>query len=118
MNFRFKRKLYILTFTQLGIIIISFIFQHEISLVSYINISFYISAALLLTASLLYTIHSGFYDVISRSINLVFSRDRDERKLEDIPRLSEMVTIDEKPLLFHGLMNGLFMMIALIAYYF
>ncbi|MFK9095291.1 DUF3899 domain-containing protein [Bacillus salipaludis] len=117
MNFRFKKKLYILLFTQLAINIISFISYRKISLISYINISFLFTAALLLLTTLIYTIHSGFYDAISRSFNLAFSRGKDERRLEDIPRLSEMITVDEKPLLFHGLMNGLFMMIALIAYY-
>ena len=118
MNFRSKKKLYILTFTQLAIFIISFFYYRNFSLISYINISFLISAALLLTALLLYTIHTGFYDAISRSFNLVFSRGNEKRQFEDIPRLSKMVTIDEKPLLFHGLMNGLFMLIALMVYYF
>jgi len=117
-NFRLKKKLYTLIFTQLAIFIISFIYYRNFSLISYINISFLISAALLLTALLLYTIHTGFYDAISRSFNLVFSRGKEKRKFEDIPRLSEMVTIDEKPLLFHGLMNGLLMLIALMVYYF
>jgi len=117
-NFRLKKKLYILTFTQLTILLISLISHRKLSLLSYINISFLFSAALLLAALLIYTIHSGFYDAISRSFNLVFSRGKEDRKFEDIPRLSEMITINERPLLFHGLMTGLFMFIALIAYYF
>ncbi|WP_066071162.1 DUF3899 domain-containing protein [Neobacillus soli] len=117
MNFRFKKRLIILVFIQLAILVTSFIFHHKISLVSYINISFYITSFLLLTSLLLYTIQSGFYDIISRSFNLFFSRGQNKRSFEEIPRLSELITVDQKPLLFYGLFNGLFMVIALFIYY-
>ncbi|MBO0961199.1 DUF3899 domain-containing protein [Neobacillus sp. MM2021_6] len=118
MKSRLKKKLIILSFTQIAIIIISYFYQQEISLLNYINISFLFTAGLLLFSLLLYTIHSGFYDAISRSFNLFFSKGGEKRNFEDIPRLSEMITVNEKPLLFHGLMNGLFMIIALLVYYF
>ncbi len=117
MNFRARKKLLILSLTQLTIIILSFIIYHKVSLLSYINISFYFSAAFLLAALLIYTINGGFYDVISRSFNLAFSKTDKKRKFEEIPGLSELITINEKPLLFHGLVTGLLMGIALIAYY-
>lgn len=117
MNFRFKKRLIILAFTQLAIVVTSFIIEHKISLLSYINISFYITSFFLLTSLLLFTIHSGFYDVISRSFNLVFSRGQNKRSFEEIPRLSELITVDQKPLLFYGLLNAFFMVIALFIYY-
>ncbi|WP_052353766.1 DUF3899 domain-containing protein [Neobacillus jeddahensis] len=119
MKYQLKKKLIFLTLTQIVIFIISFIYHRKISLLSYIDISFFFTAAFLLSALLLYTIHSGFYDAISRSFNLFFSfsRDKEKKKFDEIPRLSEMVTINEKPLLFHGMMNGLLMLIALLVYY-
>jgi hypothetical protein len=117
-NPRFKKKIVVLGLTQLLIVIISFISNKDFSLLSYINISFYISSLLLLTSLLLYTIHSGFYDVIGKSFNLAFSRGDNKRKLEEIPALSELITIDQKPLLFYGLVNGLFMLGALCLYYY
>ena len=118
MKSRLIKKLIILTFTQLAIIIFSLFYKREISLISYINISFLITAAMLLLALLIYTIHSGFYDAISKSFNLFFSRGGEKRNFDDIPSLSEMITVNERPLLFHGLMNGILMIIALLVYYF
>ncbi|MEH7085239.1 DUF3899 domain-containing protein [Neobacillus drentensis] len=118
MNYQLKKRLLILAFTQLVIILISFLNYHKISLLSYINISFYFSAGLLLTSLLVFTIHSGFYDVISRSFSFAFQRGQNKRRFDEIPPLSELVTFNQKPLVFYGLINGLFMLIALVIYYF
>ena len=117
MRFNFKKNLIILSITQTVIVIASLFFHHNVSLIHYIDISFYIAAGLILLSLLLYTIHSGFYDVISKSFNLAFSRGRDKRRFEEVPGLSELISIDEKPFLLHGLINGLLMAAALIAYY-
>jgi hypothetical protein len=116
-NFLRKKRIFTVALTQVAIILLSFIFKHKISLLSYINISFYISAALLLSSLLVYTIQTGFYDVISKSFNLAASRGTDKRKFSEVPALSELVTIDKKPLLFHGLVSGAFMLLALFIYY-
>lgn len=117
MKFQLKKRLLILASFQLGILFISFLIIHKITLLSYINISFYISAALLFTSLLIYTINTGFFDVMSKSLNLAFTRGNGKRKFEDIPSLSELVTISQKPLLFYGSITGLCMLIALFFYY-
>ncbi|MGZ4159823.1 MAG: DUF3899 domain-containing protein [Neobacillus sp.] len=117
MNFRFKRKLLISALFQIAILIISLITYHKISLLSYINISFYFSAGLLITSLLLYTIHTGFFDVISKSFNHAFTRGKDKRSWDEIPSLSELITVNQQPLLFYGISTGLFMLIALFVYY-
>jgi hypothetical protein len=113
----FKKNLIIITITQLIIVIISFIYHHKITLISYIDISFFVTFGFILLSLLLFTIHSGFYDVMSRSFNLFFSRGKDRRRFEDIPGLSELITINGGPLFLHGLINGLLMAAALIVYY-
>ncbi|MFP5110930.1 DUF3899 domain-containing protein [Bacillaceae bacterium C204] len=118
MNYQLKKRLLIVVLTQLVIIAISFITYHKVSLLIYINISFYFTAVLLLTSLLVYTIHSGFFDVISRSFSLAFERGPNKRRFEEIPPLSELVTFNQKPLVFYGLMNGLLMTLALVIYYF
>ncbi|MBV7508517.1 DUF3899 domain-containing protein [Bacillus sp. sid0103] len=118
MTYLLKKRLLILSLSQLAIISISFIAYHKVSLLSYINISFYFSAVLLLTSLLVYTIHSGFYDVISRSFSFAFQRGQNKRRFDEIPPLSELVTFNHKPLVFYGLIIGLFMAIALVIYYF
>lgn len=118
MNNRLKKRLLILALTQVLIIIISSLPNKGFSLRGYIDISFYISALLLLISLLLYTINSGFYDVMGKSFNLAFSRGHNKRNFHDIPALSELITINQKPLLFHGLVNGLLMLAAIFVYYF
>lgn len=117
MNSRLKKRILILAISQLVILAVSFIFYHELTLLSYINISFYFSSLLLLSALLIHTIHSGFFDVVSKSFNLIFSRREEKRNFHEIPSLSELVSIDKKPLYFYGLMIGMFMIIALIVFY-
>jgi hypothetical protein len=117
MNFQIRKKIIIITIFQISIFVFSFIFYHKISLLSYINISFYLSAALLLTSLLVYTVHSGFFDVIFRSFNLAFSRGDAKRKWDDIPALSDLVSVNNRPLLFYGLVNGVLMLIALFIYF-
>ena len=117
MKFNLKKNLIIISITQLVIVMISFISHHNITLNSYIDISFFITAGYILLSLLLFTIHSGFYDVMSKSFNHVLSRREEKRRFEDIPGLSELITINEKPLFLHGLITGLLMAAALIAYY-
>lgn len=112
-----KKRIITLASLQVAVIIIPFISHKKISLLSYINITFYVSAALILTSLLLYTIHSGFFDVISRSFNMVFSRGEEKREWEDIPVLSELITFKHKPLLWYGMFMGISMLIALYFYY-
>jgi Domain of unknown function (DUF3899) len=117
-NYQLKKRLVIMVLLQFSIIIVSLVFYHKVSLLSYINISFYLTSALLLTALLVYTIHSGFFDVISRSFSLAFQRGHNKRRFDEIPPLSELVTVNQKPLVVYGLVNGMFMGIALFIYYF
>ena len=107
----------VLALFQIAILIISLISYHKISLLSYINISFYITSALLITSLLISTIHSGFFDVISKSFNIAFTRGKDKRSWDEVPAISELITINQKPLLFYGFHTGLFMLIALFVYY-
>ncbi|NEX78865.1 DUF3899 domain-containing protein [Bacillus thermocopriae] len=117
MYYRLRKRIALIAFTQLFIMILSLIMYHNISILSYINISFYISSALLLTSLLVYTIQSGFFDTISKSFNLAFSKGDKNRKFHEIPGISELITFDNKPLFFYGFVNFLLMLIALAFYY-
>lgn len=116
-NDRLKKRIMLVAFTQVFIIILSIITYHNISILSYINISFYISSALLLSSLIVYTIQSGFFDTISKSFNLAFSRGNNKRKFQDVPGISELITFDNKPLFFYGFVNFLLMLLALAFYY-
>jgi uncharacterized membrane-anchored protein YitT (DUF2179 family) len=73
--------------------------------------------ALLLSSLLIYTIQTGFFDIVSKSFQYAFTRDHEKRKFKDIPPLSEIVAIDQKPLLIYGLLLGVSMGIGLAIYY-
>ncbi|MDP4085134.1 MAG: DUF3899 domain-containing protein [Bacillota bacterium] len=117
MTNKLKRKFLILALLQILIFALSFIFNHKISLLSYINISFYIAFFLLISSLLIYTIQTGFFDVMFKSFHLSFSKGEERKKFSEITPLSELVAIDRKPLLFYGLIIGLLMGIGLIFYY-
>ncbi|MDP4162406.1 MAG: DUF3899 domain-containing protein [Bacillota bacterium] len=119
MNKRLKNGILMACASQVLILSIALVFYHRVTLLSYINISFFLSAILLLTSLLIYTIHSGFYDAISASFRVTFSRThgQEKQKLTEITPLSELVAIDQKPLLVHGLIIGFFMFISLCIYY-
>lgn len=114
---KIKRKLTVLLLFQLVILATSMIFQHKITLLSYINISFYFSSALLFSALLTYTIQTGFFDVMSKSFTMVFSKGDEKKSYKDITPISELVSINQKPLLLYGALIGVFMLIALFVYY-
>jgi len=112
------RKYFIfLTIIQVIICFLSYISFHKITLLYYINISFYVTFFFLLSSLLIYTIQGGFFDVIAKSFNFAFSRGQAKRKFDEIPSLSEMVTIQFKPLLLYGIATGALMLIALFIYY-
>lgn len=117
MKKKIKKNLIILAVFQLIIVALSFLNYHNISLLSYINISFYISATLLLTFLFVFTIQTGFFDVVSKSFRMVASRGKNKRKFDEIPSLSELVSFNNKPLLFYGLVTALLMLLALGLYY-
>lgn len=118
MKVTLKKRLFMAAFLQVSILVISFLYYKKISIISYINISFCVASFFIFAALLVYTIQGGFFDVMSRSVNFLFSRNHEKRKLEDIPRLSQIVTIDKRPLLFYGFFTGLLMVLALFLYYF
>ncbi|MED3563404.1 DUF3899 domain-containing protein [Bacillus xiapuensis] len=117
MNFRFRKNLIISAVFQLLIFSLSLIIYQGISLLSYINISFYISFVLLLLSLVIYTIKTGFFDTIAKSFNFAATRGKEKRTFSEIPSLSEMVTINQKPLIFYGMITGILMLIALGFYY-
>ncbi|WP_042455285.1 DUF3899 domain-containing protein [Neobacillus dielmonensis] len=112
-----KKNFIILTLIQVLILFFSFLFYHNISVLSYINISFYFAFFFLLLSLLIFTIQGGFFDVIGKSFNFAFSRGHAKRRFDEIPSLSEIVTIPYKPLLLYGIVTGGLMLIALFVYY-
>lgn len=117
LNRKFIKRLFILACFEALILVLSFISIHKITLLSYINISFYFSFFFLLSALLIYTIQTGFFDVVFKSFHFSLTRREEKKRFSEITPISELVSIDRKPLLLYGLLIGLFMIIALVFYY-
>ncbi|MBT2678215.1 DUF3899 domain-containing protein [Bacillus sp. ISL-35] len=106
--------------SQLIILILSLLYHRSLTLLSYIDISFYIASALLFTSLIVYSVNSGFFDTMSYSFRTVFSKKEDGEKkksFEDMTPLSELVTFNANPLLIVGLLDLALMLAALYVYY-
>ena len=113
-----KNKLFSLTMgTLLVTLILSLLFYQEISLLHFINISFYFCYAYISIGLLLYIVNNGFFDGISYSFRKIFRRNHMEDEKEEIVPLSEMVTVPHSLLLKSGVILIFVMCISLIFYY-
>ena len=108
------------TGSQLFVLGLSILYYNNLSLLNYINISFYISSFLLFTSLMIFTVNSGFFDAISYSFRTVFSGKENDDKLksfDEMTPLSEMVNINTHPLLIVGILNFALMLAGLFVYY-
>ena len=120
MRNRFGKISYGVLGSQVLIFIFSLVYQQSITLLSYINISFYIASILLFTSLIVFTVNSGFFDAISYSFRTVFAgKEEGEKKksFEEMTPLSELVTFNANPLFMVGLLDFIFMLAALFVYY-
>lgn len=111
------KKIGIFFIIQLVIFITLLLYNNKVTLINYINITFYFASAFLLIAMLVYVIRSGFFDIVSKGFTKAFARNNEDIKLAEITPLSKLVTISQKALFLHGLLLFLCMLVALVIYY-
>lgn len=105
--------------SQLLTILLSIIVVKQISLLSYINISFYIGFLFIFISLLFLTVKSGFFDVITKSFRLVFrGKHVTKKEVEEMERPSNIFEFNIIPLLICGLLMIVFMLGALYIYSF
>lgn len=114
-----KPSIYVLLFSQIAIFVISLILYRNISLLHYINLSFYLSLLCIMFSLTIFTINTGFFDVTDRSFRrLLFAkRGVSKEHIEQIRPLSEMITFNYLPLLISGILTFTCMLTALFFYY-
>ncbi|MDQ0413616.1 MULTISPECIES: DUF3899 domain-containing protein [Mesobacillus] len=118
MRTRFRKIFIGFSLSQFIVLILSLLDQQTITLLSYINISFYIASILIFTSMVVFTVHSGFFDAISYSFRTVFAgKEEKNHSRNDITPLSELITINANPLFLVGLFDFLLMLSALYVYY-
>lgn len=116
-----KHLVLLIIFTTLLLtFLLSVIVHGEISLLHFINISFYFSSAYLVFGLLMLVVEKGFFDGISYSFRRVFKRNsisEAEEDVNDIPPLSQIVEIPYSPLLYSGSALMLIMLVTLWFWY-
>ncbi|WP_163101577.1 DUF3899 domain-containing protein [Peribacillus alkalitolerans] len=107
------------------ILLTCFILYKQINLVDIINVTFYVSSILIIFSLLLLVLEKGFFDVISHSFRLLFSRNNKKRfghlaveeEEKEISRLSDFITFDYSWTLWTGIILMGFMLVGLLFYY-
>lgn len=103
--------------SQISIFAIEIIFFKELSLLSYINISFYIGFLFIFSSLLFFTVKSGFFDAVTKSFRQVFiGKSTQKEEIEQMLLPSMMITFNVLPFLLNGLFVTLIMLIALSIY--
>lgn len=104
---------------EVVIFLTSLILYREISLLHYINISFYIGGLFIILCLLFFTVQSGFFDVVTKSFRRVFAgKDVTKQEVEEMTPLSQVITFNYSPLFITGLCVLISMLIALLLYSF
>ena len=117
MRNRFGKIFFGFFLSQLLVLILSLVYQQSITLLGYVNISFYIASILLFTSLIVFTVNSGFFDAISYSFRTVFAGKEEKKKsFDEMTPLSELVTINANPLFLVGLLDFILMLAALYVY--
>ncbi|MEK3989255.1 MULTISPECIES: DUF3899 domain-containing protein [Robertmurraya] len=112
-----KLNLALLLCSQIIIFILMF-FSNSISVLNYINKSFYISSLLLFISLAIFTVNTGFFDVVTKSFRLIFAgKDVTRETVDEMRPLSQIITVKYSPLLFVGFINLALCLIALLFYY-
>ena len=75
-------------------ICLSFIIYHELSLVYFIDITFYLASSILLFSLLLFVIQKGLFDGIFYSFRKFFESQKPSGEQEEISRLSNILSIN------------------------
>ncbi|WP_232304266.1 DUF3899 domain-containing protein [Jeotgalibacillus campisalis] len=96
------------------------LYYREVSLLSFINATFFVGGAYLFFSLTVYILSTGFFDIVSNSFRRVFSfsKPMNKEEAEEMRSLSEAISIVQvKPILQSGIVIVGSMGIALIIYY-
>ncbi|MCM3595236.1 DUF3899 domain-containing protein [Metabacillus idriensis] len=117
-----KRKLFLSTFSVSFVLVfmLSLLFYGEITLLHYINISFYISGILLFISLFLLVAEGGFFDGITQGFRRTFQSkgsNLEKEEVEEMRLFSELLSIEYMPFLLAGLLLAATMLAGLMLYY-
>ncbi|MDQ0230601.1 DUF3899 domain-containing protein [Metabacillus malikii] len=115
-----KKLIMLFFFSIIITILVPLITYRELTLLHFINTTFFIGGFFLFISLLTITVKSGFFDVVTYGFRRMFvSKGKELTKQEalEIPAMSKLVTFDHAILLYNGLALLCIMLIALGIYY-
>ena len=100
-------------------ILLSLIFHQDLSLLNFINMTFYISGGLILLSLVTFVVQRGFFDIVFYSFRRVFQIQNQHigEEKEDIPKLSDIISLSSSYSLVLGLIMLCIMLLSLAIYY-
>jgi len=101
---------------QLLILLFVLILYKKLTILDYINVSFYVGGVYLFIGILVLILQSGFFDFFSTSFKKVFSRKHIQSEINNMRPPSEVVTLKASFFFKSGLPIILVMFVALFIY--
>lgn len=112
-----KRNVIVFLLSQLVIVISVFSVYGEISLLGYINASFFISGFLLFIGSVVFIIRTGSFDFFMKSTRKVFALKGQREALDSMRAPSETMSASPAWFFTAGIPTFILMIVALGVYY-
>ncbi len=101
-------------------ILLSFIIYHKVTILSFINISFFFAAGLLFISFFTITIKGGFFDGITYGFRRMFiskGNELSKQEVDEMIPVSELLPFDHSPFLTSGLIMTVIVVIGTLLYY-
>ncbi|XQY92802.1 DUF3899 domain-containing protein [Metabacillus sp. HB246100] len=101
-------------------ILLSFLNYQELTLLHFINISFYFGLSFLLIAAFTMTVKGGFFDGITYGFRRMFTskgKELTKQEVNEMIPVSELLSFDHAPFLFSGLIIISVMLLGLFIHY-
>ncbi|PIC70321.1 hypothetical protein CSV77_09605 [Sporosarcina sp. P16b] len=112
-----KRNIIVFLLSQLVIVISVYSVYDKISLLGYINVSFFVSGFLLFIGALVFIIRTGSFDFFMKSTRKVFALKGQREALDSMRAPSETISMSPAWFFTAGIPTFLLMIVALLVYY-
>ncbi|MED4533658.1 DUF3899 domain-containing protein [Metabacillus fastidiosus] len=115
-----KKTIIIIAVSLVLAIFLPIVFHGEISLILFINSTFFISGIYLFLTLLTITVKSGFYDGITFGFRRLFTTNEkylSRQEAENMTPSSKLITFNQAPILVSGLTLFFIMLFCLFIYY-
>ncbi|PID01848.1 hypothetical protein CSV67_12310 [Sporosarcina sp. P2] len=112
-----KRTIILFLLSQLVIVISVYSVYGEISLLGYINVSFFVSGFLLFIGAVVFIIRTGSFDFFMKSTRKVFALKGQREALDSMRAPSETISVSPAWFFAASIPSFFLMVVALLVYY-